>query len=496
MIPILYEKTETSFASNGICRLQDCISCVVTEERNGVYECEFEYPIDGKNFEKIQPGRIIACEHDYTGDVQPFDIVGYDKPINGIVTFHAVHISYRQRGLVAYGTGVNSLSDAFAMLSGAVPENPFSYETDISPGTGYMASADGVPRSVREFLGGVEGSILDTYGGEYEWDRFTVKLHQQRGQLRNITIRYGLNLIDYNDESDYQGAFTSCVPYWAGDSIVIGSKVDSGEESYNGREICAALDLTEKFETAPTAADLQAAALSLMQNRDAHLPDRSITVDFVQLADTLDYTGTAPIERCGLCDSVRVVLPRYNLDGTFRIVKTVWNVLAERFDSLELGALSTTLAEALGLSNDGGSFGSSRSVLDRVEDLEADVSGLKTEYVVATGASGNWRYRKYNTGIFEAWYKASASVTLQTGLSGATGWYRNSGTPLYQLTVPTAIGNPSVITADVHAITNLAGMYATVTEISGGTVTYYVIYSGQLSGRSATITAYVAGTYS
>ena len=206
MIPILYEKDETAFASNGICRLRDCISCVCTEERNGIYECEFEYPIDGANFSAIQPGRIIAVEHDYTGDVQPFDIVGYSKPINGVVTFHAVHVSYRQTGLVAYGTGINTLSDAFTMLEAAEPSNPFSYETDISPGTGYMGAADGLPRSVRELLGGVEGSILDTYGGEYEFDRFTVKLWQQRGQLRNVTIRYGLNLIDYNDEADYQGA--------------------------------------------------------------------------------------------------------------------------------------------------------------------------------------------------------------------------------------------------------------------------------------------------
>lgn len=495
MIPILYDSNETSFASNGLCRLQDCISFVVEEERNGIYEATFEYPIDGANFDKIQPGRIVACEHDYTGDVQPFDIVGYEKPINGVVTFHAVHISYRQRGYVAHGSGINSLADAFAMLEAAEPENPFTYETDISPGAGYMAAADGVPRSVREFLGGVEGSILDTYGGEYEFDRFRVILHQQRGQLRNLTIRYGLNLIDYNDESDYQDAFTSCVPFWAGETIVIGSKVDSGETSYNGRDVCAALDLTEKFETAPTAAQLEAMALSLMQNRDAHLPSRSITVDFVQLADTLDYSGTVPIERCRLCDSVRVVLPRYNLDGTFRIVKTVWNVLKERFDSLELGALSTTLAEALGLSNDTGGFGSSRSVLDRVEDLEADVLDLQTEYVTDAGTSGNWYYRCYNTGRFEAWLNMSASVTLTTAQSGASGWYRNSSA--YSLpSLPAEITNAAVDHADINVITGLSGMNANVSAISGGTVNYYVIYSGQLTNRSATITAYVTGLWS
>ena len=118
MIPVLYESTETAFISNGLGRLRDCLTCTVTEERNGVFECEFTYPVTGAHFDEIVPGRIVAVTHDDTGDIQPFDIVSYSKPIDGIVTFHAVHISYRQSGLTAYGTNVNSLADAFTMLSG------------------------------------------------------------------------------------------------------------------------------------------------------------------------------------------------------------------------------------------------------------------------------------------------------------------------------------------------------------------------------------------
>ena len=140
MIPILYEASETGFDNNGLGRLRDCISCTVTEERNGVYECDFEYPVDGQNYDLIQIGRIIAVEHDDTNDVQPFDIVSYTRPINGIVQFHAVHISYRQSKMVANGTNINSLADAFTMLSNAIPENPFVYETDQTDTTGYMAA--------------------------------------------------------------------------------------------------------------------------------------------------------------------------------------------------------------------------------------------------------------------------------------------------------------------------------------------------------------------
>lgn len=485
MIPILYEKNETSFASNGICRLQDCISCAVTEERNGIYELDFEYPVTGRNFNQIIPGRIIAVTHDDSGDVQPFDIVSYSKPISGVVTFHAVHISYRQTAMVAVGSNIQSIADAFTMLGTAEPENPFSYETDLS-GSAFMASADGIPKSVRAYLGGVEGSILDTWGGEYLWDRFTVKLLEARGQLRNVTIRYGLNLIDYNEDCDYSQSYVSAVPYWSGDdgaggtTVVIGDRTDSGAESFSGRLETAALDLTDKFEGKPTKAQLENLALTRMQDLNTELPERSITVDFVNLRDTSEYENFAPLERCLLCDSVRVVLPKYNVNATFKIVKTVWDVLGERYNELELGTLSTSLAEALGV----GQGSDSSATADPVE------------YVVAIGSSSYWSWVKYSTGRFEAWVnRRSTTITCQTQV--ATGWYRN--TNAYALTVPSQIGNAVVDYAQIN-FDGLAGMYATVFSYSGATVNYYAIgpaaSSSAISSRQTIQTAYFKGTWS
>ena len=356
MIPILYEKTETAFISNGLGRLRDVTSCVVTEERNGIYECDFEYPVDGAHFEEIQLGRIIGVEHDETNDVQPFDIVSYSRPINGVVSFHAVHISYRQSKMTASGKNINSLSDAFSMLSGASPNNPFTYWTDKTS-TGFMASADGTPYSVRQFLGGVEGSILDAYGGEYEWDKFTVKLWASRGKDRTLTIRYGVNMIDYTDETDDSESCNAVIPYWkgtdqAGNNLVVkGSMVESGMTSTSGRTECVPVDFTDKFEEKPTVAQLEALAASYMSSQQTYLPSKSIKVDFVRLTDSPEYARFAKLQECKLCDTVRVEFPRYGMSGRFKIVKTEYDVLLERFTSLELGTLSTTLAEALGVSS-------------------------------------------------------------------------------------------------------------------------------------------------
>jgi len=359
MIPIIYEKDEVAFTSNGLGRLRDCISCVVTEERNGVYELELEYPVDGYNYDLLKPGRIIACTHDDSGDVQPFDIVSYSKPINGVVTFHAVHISYRLSKVVTFAKNVNSLSAALNKLKRPFYDL-FSYSADFT-GTAYVAAFDGVPKTVRQYLGGVEGSILDTFGGEYEFDKWDVILHRSRGERKDFTIRYGVNLIDYTNEADYSETYTTATPYWIGqnskgeDVCVIGNPADPGLPSFMAAPLDVPLDLSEKFETKPTAAQLKTEAESYMKANKVNEPSETIDVDFVRLQDYDEYGQLANLLTCKLCDSIRVIYPQYNEDRWLKIVRIEWNVLADRYNKMELGDLSTSLSEALGISS-GGTF--------------------------------------------------------------------------------------------------------------------------------------------
>lgn len=351
MIPIIYETDETAFVSNGLGRLRDCISCIVTEERNGIYECDFEYPVDGANYDLIQIGRIIGVTHDESDDVQPFDIVGFEKPIDGIVTFHCVHISYRQTRMTVTGSNINSLADAFTLFGNAQPSNPFNYNTDKTS-TGYMASANGIPHTVREMLGGVEGSVLDAYGGEYEWDKWTVNLWASRGEERDFSIRYGVNMLSYDDEYDAQDSYSSCIPYWTdGTNTVIGSRQDSGSTTPTGREECVPLDVSQNFEAQPSQADVESAGLSYMNSNHTFNPQQTLKVSFLRLQDMSEYTGLSNLLQCKLCDTINVVFPDYGSSGQFKIVKTVWNVLESRYDEMELGDLSVTLAQALGVSS-------------------------------------------------------------------------------------------------------------------------------------------------
>lgn len=405
MIPILYEKDETTFASNGLGRLRDMISCVVTEERNGVYECDFEYPVSAEDFHDIQIGRIIGVTHDESEDIQPFDIVSFSRSIDGVVSFHCTHISYRQSYLTVTGSNINSLASAFTLLkNSATPTNPFTYETDKGS-TGYLASADGVPKTVRSMLGGIEGSILDAYGGEYEWDKFRVILHSARGQQRNFSIRYGVNMLDYNEELDSSGTYSSCIPYWTdGTTTVVGDKQTSGGSTVTGRGECVPLDVSDKFESQPTKAQVNSMGLSVMNSKNPMIPSQNIHVEFVRLQD-MGYENLESLLECKLCDTINVVFPFYNTSGQFKIVKTVWDVLADRYESMELGDLSVTLAEALGISNGLNSLGGGDYELNNT--LICD--------------------KAYTTGAANTWTKSVASVTIpKSGLYRIRVAYSNS----------------------------------------------------------------------
>lgn len=391
MIPILYDAGETAFISNGLGRLRDCIKAEVTEERNNVYELEFEYPVSGALYDELICGRIVGVKHDDTGDIQPFEIYSYSKPISGIVTFNAQHISYKQSKMtVTNGTSINNINDAFTLLTGAKPSNPFSYWTDIVS-TAYMSGAEGAPKTVRQLLGGVEGSILDAYGGEYEWDKWTVKLWKNRGVVRDYTIRYGFNMLDYKDDTDYSETYNCVIPYWSGqddygnDLIVKGNVITLGVSMYDGYDACVPLDLTDKFESKPTVSDLEATARSYLNINQTTLPKQTINVDFIRLQDTEEYAQYASLQDCSLCDTIRVVFPRYRSDGYYKIVKTVYDVLAERFTSMELGALSESLSSALGISNSTGG------------------NNTRPIGIIDAGTSGGFVWRKWADGTAECW---------------------------------------------------------------------------------------------
>lgn len=188
MIPVLYPPNTTDFSSFGLGVLTDTISCEVTEERNGVFECLLKYPVSGQHYGLITKECIIKAKPNDTAADQAFRIYRITKPLNGIVTIYGQHISYDLANVPVMPFSTESRSPQLILSQLLAGDTRFTGRTDYSDAKAFSVAQ---PKSVRACLGGTEGSMLSKWHGEFEWDNFTVKFHSHRGQKTGVVIEYG-----------------------------------------------------------------------------------------------------------------------------------------------------------------------------------------------------------------------------------------------------------------------------------------------------------------
>ena len=384
MIPVLHDSTSTAWETQGIGALSDAISCTVTEEKNGTYELEMEYPITGIHFEEIKSRCLIMAIPSPYRDPQPFRIYRITKPLNGVCTIYAQHLSYDLSGIPVSPYTAKSAALALSGLKTyAETSCPFEFWTDVS-GTGNFAVT--VPSSARSHLGGSEGSILDVFGGEYEFDKWTVKLYSQRGQDRGVTIRYGKNLTDLEQDQNIRNVATGIYPYWAssdGSEIVTcDPKIVEAEGNFDFSNVVA-VDFSSEWQEAPSKTDLKKRAETYIADNKIGVPAVSITVSFMQLDQTADYAGIPLLERCDLCDTVTVQFEALGVDATAEIVKIETDVLQEKYNSVEIGDAKSTIADTIAAQKQELEKRPTTSAMQMaVENATSWITGTKGGYVI------------------------------------------------------------------------------------------------------------------
>lgn len=344
---LLYPNAEQEFADNGLGALSDVISCQVTEELNGAFEATLEYPVTGIHYEDIAPRCIIFAKPNPYSDPQPFRVYRITKPLSGRVAVYAEHISYDLSGYPVEPFTASSAAEAMSKLeSAAVVDNPFTFYTDKST-TAAMEVIQ--PSSIRSLLGGSTGSILDVYGGEFEFDRWTVKLLGQRGSNNGVSIRYGKNLTDLEQDENISNVSTGIYPYYKdsdGNLVTLPEKIINAPGTYDFAKIIP-VDLSDKFEEQPTEEQLREAAEKYVTDNNIGVPTVSITVAFQPLEQTEEYKDIALLEKVKLGDTVNVEYDKLGVSATAKCVKTTYDALKDRYISVELGDAKTNIADTI-----------------------------------------------------------------------------------------------------------------------------------------------------
>ena len=346
MIPVLFTETETEFTTQGLGALTDAISCRVTEERNGMYELEMEYPITGIHYEDIQYRSIIAAIPSPYRSRQPFRVYKITRPLDGVVTVYAAHLSYDLNAIPVNPFSATGIIQAMsAIKSHMAISNNFTFTAALT-NTGSKISLT-TPAACRTVLGGMQGSFLDIFGGEYEWDTWNVKLWANRGQDNGVSIRYGKNMTALTAETDGENTVTGIYPYWQKDDILVTCDPPVIWMDDAPFQKAVPVDFSSDFEEQPTPAQLQVRAEQYISDNDIGTVPVSIDVSFVQLEQMSGYEGLAVLEKCDLCDTVTVQHERLGVDVKAKIVKITTDVLQERYESMQVGTVRADVAQTI-----------------------------------------------------------------------------------------------------------------------------------------------------
>lgn len=341
MIPILYGANTTTFSNFGIGHLSDAISPHVVEERNGEFTFEMQYPIDGEHFSEIQMRSIIRAKPSPAQDPQAFRVFRISKPINGIVTVSARHVRYDLEGVPVSPFTATGIAQALQKIKqNSLVTNPFTFTTNK---TNNQTMTLETPSAALSLLGGVRGSLLDIYGGEYKYQDFQITLLQSRGANNGVVIRYGVDLIDLQQEENCANVFTGVMCFWKSSydgTLVTGSIQSSGTFDFARVKV---VDKSADYENTPTVAQLNQDAADFINNNKVGVPKVSINLRFANLEQTEEYANIR--QSVELCDMITVEFEKLGVTAMARIIRTDYDVINEKYISVEIGDSRTSLAD-------------------------------------------------------------------------------------------------------------------------------------------------------
>lgn len=366
MKPLLYQRTylgqnDPNGSEKLLGTLADAIKCVVTEQRNGEYELELEYLPTGVLANELKTGAIIVAKAYQGSNRQPFRIYNVEKTLTGTMAVSAHHISYDlTKVYLKYFNDTTGITATLAAIKSNLiqqsgDETDWTFGSDIANTTSVFKHPE--PTTVRAALGGVEGSLLDTFGGEFEWDNLTVYLHKSRGLDRGVHIRYAGNLLEFTRTEDFENAYTHVMVYWFDEET--GNKTTS--LSYPVHDLVASdftqsrtavINVTDQYESQPNRATLNPVAQEYA-NKLTSKPTIGLEVKFVDLNSTTEGGAEAPVL---LCDTLHVIDPVRDVSISAKVIETKWNVLLDRYDEVTVGTKGKNIADTIsGLSASGGS---------------------------------------------------------------------------------------------------------------------------------------------
>nr|DAF23061.1 MAG TPA: tail protein [Caudoviricetes sp.] len=402
MNPVLYRADERSFRTFGLGEISDAYKVTVTRERNGNYDLYIKYPVNGHFASVFKEEMKIKSDAGRRTKWQTFEINRIVKNSSEHIEIYARHISMRTSDIalkpIVKASNITAEAALRLWKDNLVGDDVFDVSSDIQT-TGNISWEVDKVGNARKALGGVSGSILDVFGGEYEFDNNIIILHKQMGRKAPTVLEYGRNLLSVEEERLLNGNYTSIYPFARYTPSNNGSSEESKEvlvtlpehiidssylRLYAQRRI-SLVDFSGKFDDKhpPTAEKLRSLAQSYIKSNNIGAPKISTEVSYVDLSQTLDYQDFGVMEEVELCDIIPLYYPQFDITTTTeKVVKVVYDVYTDSNEEITLGTIGQSLSSSM-----------TAGIADRlsvIEERQASIESTLPQYLISGTGNKIW----------------------------------------------------------------------------------------------------------
>lgn len=402
MNPVLYRADERSFRTFGLGEISDAYKVTVTRERNGNYDLYIKYPVNGRFASIFKEEMKIKSDAGKRTKWQTFEINRIVKNSSEHIEIYARHISMRTSDIalkpIVKASNITAEAALRLWKDNLVGDDVFDVSSDIQT-TGNISWEVDKVGNARKALGGVSGSILDVFGGEYEFDNNLIILHKQMGRKAPTVLEYGRNLLSVEEERLLNGNYTSIYPFARYTPSSDGSSEGSHEvlvtlpehiidspylKLYAQRRI-SLVDFSSKFDDKhpPTAEKLRSLGQSYIKSNNIGAPKISTEVSYVDLSQTLDYQDFGVMEEVELCDIIPLYYPQFDITTTTeKVVKVVYDVYTDSNEEITLGTIGQSLSSSM-----------TAGITDRLSVVESKQSAIESalpQYLISGTGNKIW----------------------------------------------------------------------------------------------------------
>lgn len=348
----IYNVDNTNFSANGNCILFPS-SAVISVKINDYWQSEIVQPLDEESrWKYIKEGAVLKMPS-FNGE-QLFRIKSVSKT-DTEVTATAEPIFMDSMGdcfLVDVRPTKKTGQQALDIMT--APNGKYHGQSNISTvNTAYYQDKN----LIEAINGDDENSFINRWGGEIEFDNFTIKINYRLGEDRGVELRYGKNIpVDgFAYEADISEVVTRIYPKayngytMSGNGYVDSTLIDSYPTVHAASITFSDVKMREDAgdddeENGVIICDNQAELDAALKQRcidqfstGIDQPKVTINADMVLLANTEQYKDYQILETVSLGDTIHCVNSHLGIKYDARVIALTYDSVLKRVESVTIG---------------------------------------------------------------------------------------------------------------------------------------------------------------